>query len=785
MNNAKKFIAAVLSLSMLASAPAVLAADDDFATRGKVASMLLAAADDYNPEVEKTDIIKGYEDGQLHEENNVTRAEALVMLKRAFGELPEPTGHNACVALPMESFTDIPEWAQAELEDVFDAGIVAGTSEGIFSPNENVTEHQMELFIRRVFALFGTNPKDDFYAAVNKETLETLEIQPGQSTAGTLNTLGLESDDEVEAIINELLENAPYEDGSKEQKIVDYYNTAADIEARNEAGIEPVKKYLDAADEVQSVDELIALQNTMTEELTFAPFLGFTITMDLADSTRYMVYLSTASPALPKTTYISGTDAQKQSFIDYAKELFVLGGETEEDAQAMAQQCYDFNAALAEDMLNIEDSSNVDLIYNIYTLDEIKELFPTVDIDAVYEVSGLEPDDEILVSDVGLAKALGAYMTEENLDTLKAWSKFVVLTNCGSMLNEEFTEAGEKFNQEFAGVQGGRTNEELAMLATQSGMADYIGELYAEKYFSEEAKLDVENMVNDIIAVYRERLQNLDWMSGETKAKAVEKLDAMGIKIGYPDDWETPVDNAEILSAEDGGSYFSNSMAISKAASDYILSLQNEPVDKTAWGAYPFTVNAFYSPQTNDITFPAAILQPPMYDVDASYEENLGGIGYVIAHEITHAFDNNGAKFDKDGNAADWWTEADYDAFEELCGQMVEFYDGWEAVPGVPVNGTLTLSENIADQGAVSCITEIASSLENPDYKALYESIARCWATTASREYYIYASQVDVHSPDKLRANRTIVSCDEFYEAFDIDESDAMYVAPENRVHIW
>ena len=200
---------------------------------------------------------------------------------------------------------------------------------------------------------------------------------------------------------------------------------------------------------------------------------------------------------------------------------------------------------------------------------------------------------------------------------------------------------------------------------------------------------------------------------------------------------------------------------------------------------YPFTVNACYSPQQNDITFPAAILQAPMYDVNASYEQNLGGIGYVIAHEITHAFDNNGAKFDENGNAADWWTEEDYAAFQQLCQEMIDFYDGEEGVPGIPMNGTLTLSENVADQGAAACITEIVAGLENPDFETLYKSMANSWAATASREYCQYAAQADVHSTEKLRVNRVVVNCDEFYETFDIQEGDGMWVAPEDRVRIW
>mgnify|MGYP000092702703 FL=1 len=217
----------------------------------------------------------------------------------------------------------------------------------------------------------------------------------------------------------------------------------------------------------------------------------------------------------------------------------------------------------------------------------------------------------------------------------------------------------------------------------------------------------------------------------------------------------------------------------------YLTELQGTSPDKTKWGMYPYTVNACYSATSNDITFPAAILQPPMYDVNASYEENLGAIGYIIAHEITHAFDNNGAKFDENGNAADWWTEHDYAEFEKRCQKMVDFYDKQEGIPGVPMNGQLTLSENVSDQGAVQCITEVVSKLDNPDYAKLYHYMANAWASTKTREFAKYMAGADVHSEDKLRVNRVVVNCDEFYKAFGITEKDGMWVAPSDRVKIW
>ena len=397
----------------------------------------------------------------------------------------------------------------------------------------------------------------------------------------------------------------------------------------------------------------------------------------------------------------------------------------------------------------------------------------------------MKKEDKILVIDKGLTEEFAYLFTEENLEILKNSAKLSIILNYGGALNTEFTDAANTFNQEFLGISGTYSDEELAAMSVANTMPDYVGELYAEKYFTEEAKQNVLKMVQDIISVYKERIEKLDWMSAETKVKAIEKLDKMGVKIGYPDKWNSYLDSAQINSKADGGSYFENLLAIGEASVKYLSGLQGTSVDKTQWMMYPYTVNACYSATSNDITFPAAILQPPVYDVNASYEENLGAAGYIIAHEISHAFDNNGAKFDANGNAADWWSAEDYEEFGKRCEKMISFYDGQEGIPGVLMNGRQTLSENVSDQGAVQCITEVASKLENPDYQKLYRSMANAWASTKTREYAKYMAGVDVHSEDKLRVNRVVVNCDEFYKAFGIDENDGMWVAPEDRVKIW
>ena len=758
-------------------------ASDMYVTRGEAADMLLKAADDYNKDVKRSDIIKGYGgDGERHEDLNINRAEALVMLGRAFGKLPELTGHNARVAIKSDGFSDIPDWAREELAPILDSGIAAGTADGVFSPYDDVTKEQMELFIKRTYSLFGTNEKDDFYAAVNKDILNSLEIQPGRAIAGTLYDLGDKSGSEVGDIIDEVAEKGG-EKGSKEQKIADFYNSIMDIEGRNRDGIRPIKKYLDLIDKAESVYDLINGQGVFLREICFAPYAAFSVTVDLKDSTKYIPVFGTLEPLMTKSFYTSAEETQKEAYLKYIKTLLEITGET--DADKKANDFYEFEKTLSAKSYSPEEGGDVDRIYNTFTLDEICDMVQKMDVKAVLEDSGVKEEEKILVTNPESVKEFSRLCNDKNLDVLKTAAKVSMVNGYGGALSSDVTEAADTFNAEYLGIAGSYSDEERAALVLTNTMPDYIGELYAERYFTEEAKQDVLRMVDDIIAVYKERIDKLDWMSSQTKEKAVKKLDKMNIKVGYPDKFDTYLDSTDIKAPADGGSYFKNLVEIAKASRKELISCQGRPVDKTKWAMYPYTVNACYIATSNDITFPAAILQDPMYDKDASYEENLGAIGYIIAHEITHAFDNNGAKFDENGNAADWWTAEDYAEFNKRCEKMVYFYDGEEGIPGVPMNGRQTLSENVSDQGAIQCITEVASKLENPDYKKLYRSAARAWASTKTREYAKYASGIDVHSEDKLRINRTAVSCDEFYDAFGITEDDGMWVAPQDRTVIW
>ena len=783
MKHLKKRLAAAGSALALALTlvPASLA--EGSLTRGQAKNILAAAADGYGPSG-GTELLRGDENGELHLDRALTRAEALVMLGRAFGGFEAPAGANARMAFPTQTYTDIPAWAETELAGVLAAGIVAGTGEGQLSTDAPVTEEELETLIRRAYAYKGTNLKDDFYAAVNRDWLAQSTIPAGQMVNGALYGLMFAVNDQVAGLITDIA-SQPQKKGTAEAKIAALYHTVVDTEGREKAGVEPIRKYLDAIDGADTLTDLIDADAALREELGFVTLLSFGLTIDLKDSSRYAVQFGAFGPMLGKDFYAGGDPALTEAYLTFLTKLFALCGEEETAARADAQRVYDMEKAVSEASLDPQDMGNVDLIYNLYTMEELKALFPKVDLEGYYASSGLKPTDQIGVSDVGAMEAAAAYFTDEHLEDLKAMSRMgLILMTCAA-LNQDFMEAEYEFQAAYYGVEGRQSNQQIAAAQVQSLLSDYLSRAYAEAYFTPEAKADVEEMIGEFIAVYKERIKAQDWMSGETKAMALKKLDAMQVKVGYPDSWETYLDDADIKGPGEGGTFFSNMIAVQKAARAEMLSYQDKGVDKTQWVMAPYTVNACYNATANDITFPAAILQSPMYDVNASREENLGGIGYIIAHEITHAFDNNGAKFDEKGNAADWWTQEDYAAFQQKCRAVVEWYDGRESAPGIPCSGELTLSENVADLGALRCIVECAGKLEEPDYETLFLTVARTWASTAPRNTLEYLAANDVHAADKLRVNRALQTIPEFYEIFGIKEGDGMWVPPEERVSVW
>ncbi|WP_314584716.1 M13-type metalloendopeptidase [Paenibacillus terrigena] len=782
----KRRLAILLSTCMLLMVPVSAFAQEaePYATRGEVVDYLLGAADDYNPSVKKEDILKGDAKGNLNLDQSVSRIETLIMLSRAFSNLPAPQGNDLRVGNTTAAFTDVPKWAQNDIAKLASAGILSGYPDGRLGVSDRVTKEQLRTLANRIFALNGTNPRDDYYEFINKKWLNASKIPAGEMGNGVFNELMTSNEEKVKGIIDELVkqQNAA---GTKEQKIADFYKSALDMKSRNQEGIKPIAPYLAALDKATTIKELFEANNEINKATNMGPLMSFAVMADAKNSSVNALYFSGLGMGLDKNSYVSEDEKTKKVYIDYLTKLFVLSGDKEQSAKAQAEAVFAFEKELAAASMDIQDQGNVNKYYNPYTKEKFLALFKTVDMAQMMKDLQVDQADKIIVTDVGLANKVAEVLTEANLSTLKSYAKSMFLMHTGGMLSDDFIQASNQFSADLYGVVGEKTDEQIAVSTTKAVMSDYLGQEFVKRYFTKEAKQDVEKMVGQFIATYEKRIQTLDWMSETTKTKAIQKLKKMTVKIGYPDQWSNALDPVSIKTADNGGSLFSNTVAITKAYSTMMKASLGKAVDKSAWIMAVYDVNAYYNPMNNEIVFPAGILQAPFYDIKAKPEANLGAIGMVIAHEISHAFDNLGAAYDENGNAMNWWTEEDYKKFQAKCEEVIKFYDHIEVVPGAYNNGQLTVSENIADIGGMAASLQVASQLTNPDYKAYFEGYATIWRSTMTKEIAAYMTTIDTHSANKVRVNRTISNFEEFYKTYGVTAKDAQYVAPEDRVSIW
>lgn len=783
----KKLLAFLLSSSLILTslAPHALAKDEKSAmTRGEVASYLLNVADDYNPGVKKEDILKGDAKGHTNEESNVSRLEALIMISRAFSDLPKPQGNDARSLNANATFTDIPAWAQAEINKIAETGIVNGTGNGKLGGKEAVTQEQLTALVKRLVAIKGTNPRDDYYEFVNKKWLNESKIDAGELSNAVFNELNKQNQKRIEAIIQEVVKGEQTK-GSIEQKIADFYSNARDVKHRNELGIKPIIPYLSAINEATTIKDLMNVGLKMEKEIGYGSVLSFAVMNDAKDSKANALYYAGIAIGLDKNSYVSGNANVKQAYISFLSKMYQIAGDNKETAEKKANSVYEFEKEIASATMDPQDQGDVNKYYNPVTLQEFDDLFPTLDMKDYLKQVQLDSVKKLIVMDKGQVAQLAKLLTDQHVNDFKNYMQAMLLMNSSNLLNPDLQQAASDFQATFLGIQGQKTQDEIALSLTQSVMSEYLGQMFVERHFSAEAKKDVENTVKEFIAVYKERIKALDWMSEATKEKAMLKLDKMTVKIGYPDKWNDTLKDVNIVSIKDGGSLFDNFVALRKANQKASVELLNKPVDKSAWAMSVYTVNAYYNPLNNEIVFPAGILQAPFYDINAKHETNLGAIGMVIAHEISHAFDNKGSAYDENGNAVNWWTPEDFKKFQEKTDKVIAYYNGIEVIPGVYNNGQLTVSENIADLGGMATSLQVLSKMKNPDYKAYFEGYATIWRTTMSKEAVAYYINNDTHSASKIRVNRTVSSFKEFYDTYGITEKDMMYVAPENRVSIW
>jgi putative endopeptidase len=642
-------------------------------------------------------------------------------------------------------------------------------------------------------------PGDDFFRFVNGTWYDKTAIPADKTRWGSFDELRQNTDKDALAILKEASVDKKLDPNSDQAKAVNVYNTYMDTISRNKLGIDPLKPYLTKINAIKTIDDLNKLLIEM-EPLGGIGFYGVGVGADAKDSNKNVVYLGLGSLGLPDREYYVSDDKdskeKRQKYALHVARMLSLIGENPTEAKQNADNILALEIAMAKprfDRVELRDDRKT---YNPMSVADLQKLTPSINWKNYLDGVGMNDLQSIIVSQPKYITALNTIYKETKIEDLKAYLRWTLLRKSAGLLSNDIERTNwEFYNKTLQGAIKQRPRHERALQVVNGTVGEALGKLYVEKKFPAEAKAKAQKMIKNIIIAYENRINNLSWMSLETKKKAVEKLHKVSIKIGYPDKWKD-YSKLEIKAIAKGGTYFENMQNVSRWAFQDNLSNLKKPVDKTVWGMSPQTVNAYYNPSYNEIVFPAAILQAPFYDYKADEAVNYGGIGAVIGHEISHGFDDSGARYDATGNLVDWWTETDLKQFTALGGSLADQYSALEPLPGIHVDGKFTLGENIGDLGGVNAAYDgLQLYLKQNKKPALIDgytpeqrffiSWATVWRSKMRNEAIKNQVKTDPHSPGMYRAYVPLTNVDSFYKAFDIKESNKLFIAPDKRVKIW
>ena len=633
---------------------------------------------------------------------------------------------------------------------------------------------------------------DDFYQWATGGWQKNNPLKPEYSRYGSFDVLRENNEIRINELFDEMTK-VEAEFGSVEQKISDLYKMGLDEERLNAEGAEPIRQALNYILSIKDREELIAKIAQLHIDGVGAFFYSYPAA-DLEDSNMTILYMEQGGLGMGNRDYY--TDEKnaelKAGYRDYLAKIFTLAG-VEGDVAKMVE-----NVMAVEDRLATKHWTNVecrDIVkgYNPYTYEAFKAQYKGVDWDAYFKAMGVRKIEKIVVSQPSSFANTLATLKSASLDELRAYVAAHYISSASSYLSEDFAVASfEFFGKAMSGTEEIRPRWKRAMSVPNSVLSEAVGQMYVAKYFPESDKARVEEMVANIQKAFSKHIEALDWMGEETKAKAQEKLAAFTVKIGYPNKWK----DYTTLKVDPAKSYWANVVEANRWYTMDEMSEVGKPVDRAKWLMSPQTVNAYYMPTTNEICFPAAILQPPFYNSNADDAVNYGAIGVVIAHEMTHGFDDQGSQFDKDGNMKDWWTVEDRAAFEKKTQVLVDQFNAIEILPGLYADGKFSLGENIADQGglrlAFTGLTDYAWAEGRPadidgftGEQRFYIGYATLWAQNITDKEKENLTKNDVHSLGRNRVNATLRNIQSWYDAFGVKEGDAMFMPVEERVIIW
>lgn len=622
--------------------------------------------------------------------------------------------------------------------------------------------------------------KDDLYAAVNGEWLKKAVIPEDRPRIGGFTDLVIGVEDTLIKDFNELKD--PKDVQMKE--FLKYYNMTKDFKTRNKDGLKDIKKYIEKIEKLKDFSDLQELNKEWTLK-GFDLLYDFSVYPDMSDATTNVLYLGIPSIILPEKGYYDENNEDGKRLIEVYKgmldKILDIYSYSKEEKEKLINNTITFDKMMAKYIKTSVELADYPKLNNPRTMEEVNKYSKVLNFEKiVFELIEAKPE-KIIVEQPVFYEAYNEFVNENNFELIKSWLIIKLILGESSNLTSELKQLGGIYGRALSGTSKELPIEKYAYYHATSMFSEVISVYYGEKYFGKLAKKDVKEMVESMIKVYEKRLNENTWLKEETRKYAIKKLETLEILVGYPEIYDEVYNK---LKVDENDTFFNNTIKMTEIFVKHALEKWNKPVKRLEWGMSSNTVNAYYNPSLNHICFPAAILQKPFYSLDQSKSENYGGIGAVIGHEISHAFDNNGSQFDAEGNMKNWWTKEDYEIFDNKAKAMIELFDGIAFGKG-KINGQLTVSENIADAGGLSCALEALKNSGENNYQDFFINWARIWRIKARPEYMDMIIKIDVHAPGELRANIQPRNLDEFYKAFDIKETDKMYLEPKKRVNIW
>ena len=625
----------------------------------------------------------------------------------------------------------------------------------------------------------------NFYQAVNKDWLLKTKIPADSPSIDNFYTLGEDVKGKLKKDIKNLGEGKESSDITGMSEFNTFYKAASDYKQREKDGLEPLKPYLKEIEDIKDLNDLASKSASLTDRGIPLPF-GYDVGTNAENTSQKQIQLTPPSILLPDVSIYKDEASKKQYLtpIETAtqKALEMLGY-SEKNSKRIVKEALEFDEIIAKYSLSNEEMSESKNLVHPKTAEEINAYSGSFKLyDVIKGIMGRDLET-INVPNTKYFENYSKVVNQDNFSKIKSWILVQEAMAASNSLTEDYRLNFTSISMAIMGTQKPISKEDTVYEMSVNLFSDVMSVYYGRKYFGEEAKTDVTGMIDKIKNVYRGRLQQNDWLTEDTRNKAIEKLDKMKVFVGYQEDVNP---GTKELHLDPNKSFFELSEDIAQFGKRYTIDHFDDPIDKNKWSGSAFDINAYYNPESNSINFPAGILQAPFYDKNQSTEKNYGGIGVVIGHEITHAFDSNGADYDENGDMHNWWTKADTKAFDKRIKAFEDQWNGLE-IYGTKVNGKLTVTENVADAGGLSSTLQVLKTdMTKPNLKDYFENYANIWKQKASLQYNKYTMVQDVHAPNELRVNQQLKNLPEFYEAYpQIKQGDDMYLAPSKRISLW